>query len=468
MSHVSEQRIDRLINHLIPDIAFQGRYGPPQPLDKRMAYYHTPGVSISVINEFEIEWARGFGLCETGKSIAVTPSTLFQAGSISKPIFALAVMRLVEDNHLDLDGDVNNYLTSWQVPPNGTWQPRITLRQLLSHTAGLTVHGFPGYQTSELIPTVPQILNGERPANTPKVEVNILPGVQFRYSGGGTTIAQQLLVDALGKSFPEIMRTLVLDPLRMADSTYEQFLPKDWTTKAATAHPWKEIPLTGKWHVYPEMAAAGLWTTATDLAKVGVELLQALRGKPRNLLAPETIEAMIHPQLPDQQEGGEFVGLGFFCNGRGDSFSFGHAGWNEGFVALMRIYRNLGKGAVVMVNSNEGHPLLEEIMRAIAWEYEWPGVFSQEKPRIDLARTDTYAGVYATQVGMQFYITIQNGTVMLRLGQQSPLPLSPISELDFVTEAVNTSVRFEKGQAGDMTAVIVSQEGKVTRAERQQ
>src|SRR5262249_16581600 len=186
------------------------------------------------------------------------------------------------------------------------------------------------------------------------------------------------------------------------------------------------------------------------------------------LLAPETIEAMLHPQLPDQQQGEEFAGLGFFCNGREESFAFGHGGWNEGFVALMRIYRHLGKGAVVMVNANEGHPLLDEIMRAIAWEYEWPGVFSHEKPEIHLACTEAYAGVYVTQAGMACHITIHNGTVMLQLGQQSPLSLFPTSELDFVTTAVNTSVRFEKGQAGDITAMLVSQEGKSIRAERQQ
>ena len=467
MKQPVERRIERVVNHLLPQTAFEGRYGSPESLHERLARHHTPGVSIAVINNFEIEWARGFGKCEAGRPAEVTPTTLFQAGSISKPVFALAVMYLVQEGRLDLDEDINVYLKSWRVPANEGWQPRITLRQLLSHSAGLTVQGFPGYQSSEPIPTVPQILDGESPANTEMVEVNILPGLQFRYSGGGTTVAQQALIDTLDRPFPEIMRTLVLNPLGMGDSTFEQPLPDDWATRAATAHPWKGIPLRGKYHIYPEMAAAGLWTTATDLAKVGVELLKGLLGKPHSLLAKETIEAMLSPQLQGQREGeGEFAGLGFFCSGKGDSLYFGHGGWDEGFVALMRIYRNIGKGAVVMLNSNEGHPVLEEIVRAIAHEYEWPGVFPPEKKGVTLARVDDYIGVYVTEAGVEFSMTGHRENVMLQLAHQSPLQLIPTSELEFFVKAVNVKITFERDDNGSITAMTVSQEGKQMRAER--
>src|SRR5262249_20669723 len=158
---------------LLPDRAFRNQYGPKATLKERMAYYHTPGVSLAVINNSRIEWARGFGLREWGKSDPVTETTLFQAGSVSKPGVALAVLRLVEEGKLDLDEDVNRYLTSWKVPANGTWPPRLTLRQLLSHTAGLTVSGFPGYQVTEPIPPVTEVLRGAPPANTPPVVVNL-------------------------------------------------------------------------------------------------------------------------------------------------------------------------------------------------------------------------------------------------------------------------------------------------------
>lgn len=344
-----EQRIERVIQNLLPLTAFESKLGTPKPLSERLEQCHTPGASIAVINNFEIEWARGFGLIETGTAFKVQPTTLFQAASISKPIFALAVMRLVQSGRLDLDEDVNTYLTSWRVPTSGDWQPRITLRQLLSHSAGLTVHGFPGYQISEPLPSVVQILDGEPPANSPKVEVNILPSLQYRYSGGGTIVAQQLLVDVLGKPFPEIMQELVFEPLEMNNSTYEQPLPSDWAVSSATAHPWKGIPLLGRHHLYPEMAAAGLWTTATDLAKASVELLKVLddRKQPA-LLAKETIISMLRPQLLDK-EGLEtgFYGLGFDCQGEDESFYFEHDGWNEGFVALLRVYKNIGKGSTL-------------------------------------------------------------------------------------------------------------------------
>src|ERR1051325_1652106 len=186
-----ERRIERVVNGLLPETAHDNEYGPKAPRKERKAYYHTPGVSIAVINKFRIEWGRGYGVKEWGKREPVLETTLFQAGSIGKPIFAMAVMRLVQEGKVNLDEDINHYLTSWKVPPTGSWQPRVTLRQLLSHTAGFTVHGFPGYLRSEKLPTVVEILEGRPPANTARIEVNILPGTQLRYSGGGITVAQQ-------------------------------------------------------------------------------------------------------------------------------------------------------------------------------------------------------------------------------------------------------------------------------------
>jgi CubicO group peptidase (beta-lactamase class C family) len=464
-----EQRIKHITNNLRPNTGLEGRFDPPQTLRARMAHYHTPGVSMAVINNFELEWALGFGRPDTRSASRVTTETLFQAGSISKPIFALGVMRLVQDGQLNLDDDIQRYLSSWHMPANEGWQPRITWRQLLSHTAGLTVHGFPGYQASERLPTAIQILNGEAPANTAKVEVNILPGIQFRYSGGGTTLAQQALVDFLKKPFPQMMDELIFAPLGLSNSTYEQPLPKSWAKRAATAHPWKGIPLRGKFHTYPEMAAAGLWTTATDLAKVGVELLQVLHArKTQVLLSKESIETMLRPQLEHQNVGeGEFVGVGFFCKGKEEGFSFGHGGWDEGFVAEMRFYKDIGKGAVVMINSNEGYPLLDEIMRALAQEYEWPQALPKEKTPVGLANLQNYAGLYATKAGVQFRVNILADGLMLEYGQQTPLPIFPSSEVEFFTKALNTNIRFEKDDQGDIVALTISQESNEIKADRQ-
>ncbi|HEU4324750.1 MAG TPA: serine hydrolase [Roseiflexaceae bacterium] len=467
MSAPVEQRIARVVAGLLPETAIKGRFGPARSLEARMAARHTPGVSIAVVNDSAVEWARGFGLADAGSDAPVTPTTLFQAASISKPIAALAVMRLVEQGRLDLDADVNRALRAWQVPAASGWQPAVSLRQLLSHSAGLTVHGFPGYQTDEPLPSTVQILNGEPPTNTARVEVNILPGVQMRYSGGGTTVVQQLLVDTLDTPFPEIMRRLVLDPLGLTNSTYEQPLPAGWAGRAATAHPWKGIPLRGGHQIYPEMAAAGLWTTPSDLAAIGIALLQALDGS-GSFLSAATVEQMLQPQLPGQRAGeGEYVGLGFFCAGKGDGFFFGHGGWNEGFLSVMRFYPRIGKGAAVMLNSNEGIPLLEEIMRAIGQEYGWPEVPPAEKTAVELSGADRYTGTYTADSGLTFQLTSDGSGLTLQLDHQPPLPLLPSAEHEFFTRALNTTVSFEQDSAGQITGLTVSQDGQRIAAKRQ-
>jgi CubicO group peptidase (beta-lactamase class C family) len=453
-----ETRVQHVVNGLLPETAFRDRYSPPAPLAERMAYYHTPGVSIAVINDGRIEWARGFGVRERDRPEPVTEETIFQAGSISKPIFALGVMRLAQERRLDLDQDVNGYLKSWQVPANSAWQPCVTLRQILSHSAGLTVHGFPGYGVDEVLPTVVQILNGDPPANTPPVVVNILPGVQTRYSGGGTTVGQLLVTDVMGESFPTFMRTLVLDPLEMAHSTYEQPLPSDWAIAAATAHPWKGRPLAGRWHVYPEMAAAGLWTTPSDLGRAGIEVQRALDGKGK-FLSQETALAMLTPS-----NAGEDVALGFFLQGEGDAVRFGHGGWDEGFVARTVFYKKGGQGAVVMVNSNEGAPLIDEILRAVAREYSWPGYFPEKikaSPSSDIL--DRYVGAYAAKA-FKCVVTRSGDLLMLTVPGQPAFELRPTGESTFEAVGLNSELAFDKVEGS--IALTMTQDGRSLTAKR--
>jgi CubicO group peptidase (beta-lactamase class C family) len=464
-----DARLNRILGNLRPRTGLAGQFGPPHSLTDRMAYYHTPGVSVAVIHDFEVEWARGFGRRAARFPHKVNHQTLFQAASISKPVFALAVMRLVEAGQLDLDVDIAHYLTAWRVPANAGWRPKITLRHILSHTAGFTVHGFPGYQASERLPTLPQILAGAAPANTPKVEVNLLPGTQFRYSGGGFSVAQQLLVDVLQQPFPQIMRELVLEPFAMANSTFEQPLPARWASRAATAHPSKGIPTKGRFHTYPEMAAAGLWTTAADLAGLGVRLLRILHGQdPAGPLTSATVAAMLRPQLAEQAVGAtEFVGLGFFCNGQDDAFSFGHSGGNEGFVSQLHVYKNTGQGAVVMVNSNEGGGLMDEIFRAIGAEYQWPPEPSQPKPVIHLAAPQNYVGRYLSKTAAPIEISLAGDQLMLQYGLQPALRIFPTSDVEFFAKAINAAIRFERDEHGAVVSLILTQEGRPIKADRQ-
>lgn len=332
-----EQRIARVISNLQVETAIEAQF-TSDSIYNRMRHYHTPGLSVAVINDGKLEWARGFGLKEANSNDSVGIHTLFEAGSVSKPIFALAVMKMKQDGMISLDKDVNQYLKSWKVPANKDWQPVITLRQLLSHTAGTTVHGFPGYRKSEEIPTVQQILNGSRPANTPAVLVNILPGTQFRYSGGGTTIAQLTISDHLAKPFPAIIREKLFDPLKLQYSTYEQPLPDVKEHIASTAFPWKGQPVTGRYHVYPEMAAAGLWTNPSELASLVLEVQKAHAGK-STFFMKETIDEMFTPQKVAPH-----IGIGFFLQSKGDSARFGHNGWDEGFVTFLTAYKKRKRG----------------------------------------------------------------------------------------------------------------------------
>ena len=240
---------------------------------------HVPGLSIAIIENGKIVNAKGYGNTENGGQTPVTAATLFQAGSISKPVSAMGALRLVEQGKLDLDADVNDKLVTWKVPENEfTRKKSVTLRGLLSHTAGLTVHGFPGYATDQPRPTIVQILDGTKPANTNAVRVDILPGSQWRYSGGGYTIMQQLVIDVTGEPFPLFMEEAVLRPLAMNESTFEQPLADIKARLTATGHLTDRSRVLGKWHIYPEMAAAGLWTTPSDLARFAIGIQEALAG----------------------------------------------------------------------------------------------------------------------------------------------------------------------------------------------
>lgn len=459
-----EARIHRVMSDLREETTVPGRYGSPSSVDQRMAQTCTPALSVSVIDSFEVAWTGGFGTLAAGTEPA-TANTPFQSGSISKPVFALAAMKLAETGTIDLDTDVNHYLKSWHLPGNDGWQPRVTLRQLLSHTAGTTVHGFPGYSASGPWPTIPQILRGVPPANTQPVVVDILPGMQFRYSGGGTTIAQQVVVDVTGMPFPELMRELILDPVGMTDSSYQQPPPFVFAKRAARGHPFNGTEINGSYHVYPEMAAAGLWTTAADLALLGVEVMRALRGDASKLaLAPETVSSMLRPQLPDQKIGQEFVGLGWFCAGKEQNFRFFHDGWNEGYVATMLMLPAIGKGAVVMLNSNQGWMLRNEIMAAVGREHGWPTL--TDIPVIgDVLPEVAYAGTYESVNGK--IMVARNGNhLLVEFAPQQALPMYPAAAGEFVATAINLRLRFTGADTARPSELTVINGNKTETFER--
>lgn len=350
----------------IPPIPLSGTEPPSQlNVEKLMQLYKCPGLSVAVIDNFKIAWAKGYGVTQAGSNVPVTVHTLFQAGSISKPVAATGTLSLVEHGKLSLDENVNQKLKSWRVPDNEfTKDEKVTLRRILSHSAGLTVHGFPGYEVGSPIPTLVQIFNGEPPANTAPIRVDFVPGTKFRYSGGGVTIEQQVVIDVTGKAFLQFMRETVLDKIGMADSTYEQPLPPARASMAATGTRADGTLIPGKWHIYPEMAAAGLWTTATDLAKFGIEIALSKQGKANHVLAQATTREMLKPQI-------EQVGLGFFLAGHKNPEEFGHNGSDEGFQAILIMFADSGKGVAIMANSDNGISVANYLIQSVAKEYAW-------------------------------------------------------------------------------------------------
>ncbi len=351
---------------MIPPTLFDGEPIHAKTLKERMSELKVPGVSVAVIDKGRIVWAKGYGLRDADRPDPVTPETLFQAASVSKPVSAVGVMALVEAGKFFLDEDANVKLSSWHVPANNlTDEARVTVRRLLSHTAGLTVHGFRGYAAGEPRPTLIQVLNGEKPANSAPIRVDILPGSVHRYSGGGYTVLQQLVQDVTGREFPAAMRDLVLAKIGMEESTYEQPLPEGRRKLAATGHGSDGKPIPGRCHTYPEMAAAGLWTTPSDLARFAIELQKSLRGESNRVVSTESVRLMITPVA-------DGYGLGFEVKGSGDSLTFEHGGSNEGFKCTLVASARDGVGAVVMTNGDQGGVLAQEIVRTVARIYGWP------------------------------------------------------------------------------------------------
>jgi CubicO group peptidase (beta-lactamase class C family) len=332
-------------------------------IHEQMAQRQINGLSLAVIDDFKID-ARAYGTTSRGGP-AVTPATLFQAGSISKPVAAVGALKLIEQGKLSLDDDVNTKLKNWKVPANEfTTTEKVTLRRLLSHTAGLTVHGFPGYAITERIPSAVEVLDGA--GNTAPVRVNVRPGSVARYSGGGYTVVQLLVSDISGKPFEQYMTEEVLGPLGMSSSTYQQPLPADRAAKTASGHYADRSAVSGKWHVYPEMAAAGLWTTPTDLARFAIEVQQSLAGTSKKVLS----QNMTSQQLTNVKSSD--YGLGLALSGRGAARTFGHNGRDAGFDAMMLAFAESGHGLVVMINANDNSTMMNRIVTFVSRKYNWP------------------------------------------------------------------------------------------------
>jgi CubicO group peptidase (beta-lactamase class C family) len=346
-----------------------GKGNARKSLDEIAADYGVPGFAIAVIDNFEIAWVKPYGVADSVTGDPVTRETLFQAASISKPVAAMASVKAVQDGLFSLDADVNTILKSWHVPDNEFTRVRpVTPRMLMSHTSGTDDgFGFPGYDPGEPLPTLVQILDGEKPSNLKPVVWAAEPFTRMKYSGGAVILEQLALQDAAGRPFEEIVRAWVLEPIGMRNSFYVQPLPPDLDARAARSHFRKGEPGNVKYHVYPELAAAGLWTTPEDLCKCAIEVQKSLRGESNRVLTVESAREMVTP-----------VGVGSFAVGfatteRDGTWYFSHGGGNWGVTCNLVAARDAGVGFAIMTNSEMAGPLLNEVEQRLARVYGWPG-----------------------------------------------------------------------------------------------
>ncbi len=447
-----DRKIQRVESGLLRAVVIKGQ--PPQKLTitERLKHYRVPGASVAVLSDGKLEWARGYGRAAAAGGRAVTPETLFQAASISKPVAAMVALRLVELGRLSLDEDVNLKLRSWKLPSNDFLKSeRVTLRRLLSHTAGLTVHGFRGYAAGEEVPTLRQLLDGVKPANSAPIRADIAPGSRWRYSGGGYEVMQQLVEDVTGKPFPQLARQLVLGPLGMKHSTYEQPLPERHAARAAVGHRPDGLAIPGRWHTYPEMAAAGLWTTSSDLCRVILEIL-----KPGKALQPATVRQMLTPILGN-------YGLGLSLEKTAGQSSFAHGGSNEGFKCSLFAYRDSGRGAVVMTNGDLGALLAREILSAIAAEYGWPDFTPRERAVVAIGAETlrAYAGKYQLPGGRLVAITVEAGRLYGQPSGSHRREFLPESDtLFFDPDGATPNLRFQRHPDGSVELTAGGQSAK--------
>ena len=446
---VEDPRISEIENNLVPGIMIEGHEYPGWTIQERMKNYRVPGVSIAFFEDGRIAWTRTYGYLDTDSAEMVNVGTRFQAASISKPVAASGMMALAESGKFDIDADVNTYLSEWKMPGNPDAPDEIiTLRRLVTHNAGLTVHGFRGYAEGEDVPSTLDVLQGN--GNSDAVFPDTIPGSIWRYSGGGYTLMQYVIEENIDESFPEFMRNTVLDPVGMERSTYVQPLPADMRDNTSIGHRPDGNAVKGKWHTYPEMAAAGLWTTPTDLSKWALAMQRAFNGSNDEFIQPETARKILTKHMDDW-------GLGPALGGEGDSLYFRHGGANEGYRCMLFAQASEGgQGIAIMTNSDLGGALMNEIIRAVDKAYGWNVYKPALKTVIDLDEEElaAFEGVYHGGPQIEVNVFLEDGQLKGRVDQNVFL-LYPEAPDQFFDDQDGQSLFFHRTEDGTITGFTV-------------
>lgn len=447
-------KISAIERGLRPALGAKGEPGPVWTLQERMVHHRVPAISIAVAINGELVWAKAYGVAEKGGADAVDTETLFQAASLSKPVAALAALTLVDEGRVELDAPVNDYLSSWKIPDNAyTKQRAVTLRHLLSHRAGTTVHGFRGYDIAELYPSSVQVLTGDPPANASPIVVDKVPGESRRYSGGGYQVVQLLIEDVATTPFAEYVKTHVLEPAGLSRSNYEYVQSG---TNVAHGHLGKSSqPMEGHgYYAYPEMAAAGLWTTPSELVLLGSNVAAA-----RN-----TGQGLVSKRLAGQlvPESAEDPGLGFGLNDPGDGVVFVHNGHNPGYSARWFNYADGKASVAILTNSDTGGDLIREVASAIGYVYGWQQDAFEERETIPLPTQwqSEIVGGYAFDAGSSdpiATIEIEDDMLWIEGEITERSPFYPTSRTDFfIPSGLNFVI--ETGPDGGVEALDIEGE----------
>jgi len=331
-----------------------------------MARAGVPGISIAVISDFKIAWTRHYGISDTETGTPVTDETLFQAASMSKPVAAILSLKAVQTGRFGLDQDVNSILKSWRLPTAAMSEAVVTPRMLMSHTSGTgDGFGFPGYEPGAALPTEVEILDGKKPSNLGPVRLVRPPRRAYQYSGGAVQVQQLALTDAMGVPFAQLAQDWLFVPLGMRHSSFEQPLPPDWQARTARAHDEGKALGSARWHVYPEQAAAGLWTTAADYALFMIDVQKTLDGQSQVVLDKATMQNMVTPV------GVGPYAVGFAIEQKGQGWYFRHGGANWGFRSHAIAHIAKGYGVVIMTNGERGGDIASEIIERVAADYGW-------------------------------------------------------------------------------------------------
>ncbi|AYM99110.1 serine hydrolase domain-containing protein [Chryseobacterium sp. 3008163] len=451
-----QDKIKQVENNLVPWAMAQDSL--KFSLEERMVQYKIPGLSIAVIKDYKIEWVKSYGWADIAQHRPVTTETLFQAASLSKSLNGVGVLKLVQDKKINLNDDINNYLKTWKFPYDSlSNNKKITTANLLSHTAGLTVHGFKGYPEGDSIPTLSEILDGKSPANSLAVRSMYEPGKKVEYSGGGTTISQLIVTDITQQKYEDYMWLQVLKPMGMNNSFFTQPPPPDKQNLLATGYNrYGEEMKEGKYNIYPEKAAAGLWTNPTDLAKYIIETQLSFQGKSGKVLSPEMTRLRLTPYLDS------INAFGVYINKKGNEKYFQHSGSNEGFVCQYRGSLEYGNGVVVMVNS-DNLGILNEIINSVAIVYKWADFYNPAVKKTITLTDDilkNYVGTYLLDGDTVSIVKKENG-LWLNSSIQSKMYFT--TELDFYITENKADYKFSKNLNGIINGYTVNGNKKAIR-----